>query len=254
MGSMVYAQGVHKSFGSHHVLKGLSLKVRQGEVVCILGASGSGKSTFLRTINHLERIDSGRIFVEDVLIGYEARGGRLHEMRERDICRQRQRIGMVFQHFNLFAHKTALENVMEGQIQVLGRSPREAEQRGRKLLDRVGLGDHCDHYPKQLSGGQQQRVAIARSLAMDPQLMLFDEPTSALDPELVADVLAVMRDLAEQGMTMIVVTHEIGFAREVADTVVFMADGVIVEQGSPAEVIDNPQEERTRQFLANVLK
>lgn len=254
MTPMITAQNVHKKFGETHVLRGLSLVVAQGEVVCILGSSGSGKSTFLRTINHLETIDSGRIFVNDELIGYEAHDGSLHELRERDVCRQRQRIGMVFQHFNLFGHMTALENVMEGPVQVLGRGREETERKARALLTRVGLSQHLNSYPRQLSGGQQQRVAIARSLAMEPALMLFDEPTSALDPELVAEVLGVMRDLASQGMTMVVVTHEIGFAREVADRVVLMADGVIVEAGPPSQVIDNPVHERTRAFLANVLK
>lgn len=250
---MVRALGVRKRFGSNEVLKGIDLTVQQGEVLCLLGPSGSGKSTFLRCINHLETINGGRIYVGDTLIGYVERGGQLHEMHPREIAEQRKSIGMVFQRFNLFPHLTALENVIEAPIGVAGLDKATAMARGKALLERVGLADRADHYPSQLSGGQQQRVAIARALAMEPSLMLFDEPTSALDPELVGDVLEVMKDLAKSGMTMIVVTHEIGFAREVADTVVFMDGGVVVEAGSPAEVIDNPKHDRTRAFLKSVL-
>jgi polar amino acid transport system ATP-binding protein len=251
--TMVRLEQVHKRFGSLHVLKGVSMSVHAGEVMCLLGPSGSGKSTLLRCINHLESIDAGRVYVADELVGYRERDGRLYELRDREICRKRSEIGMVFQSFNLFPHLTALENVAEGQVRVKGRARAAARERGRELLARVGLGDRCDAYPRQLSGGQQQRVAIARALAMDPKLMLFDEPTSALDPELVGDVLAVMRDLARQGMTMIVVTHEIGFAREVADTAVFMDGGVVVESGPPRALIERPQHDRTRAFLSKVL-
>jgi len=251
---MVSAQKVHKYFGNSHVLRGLSLDVHKGEVVCILGASGSGKSTFLRTINHLETIDSGRIYVEDILVGYEPRDGNLHELADRDVCKQRQHIGMVFQHFNLFGHRTVLENVVEGPVHVLGEDRKEVEKRAIALLTRVGLADYLHALPRTLSGGQQQRVAIARSLAMRPHLMLFDEPTSALDPELVAEVLSVIRDLAREGMTMVIVTHEVAFAREVADTILIMAEGVIIERGTPAEVLDSPQHERAKAFLASVLK
>jgi polar amino acid transport system ATP-binding protein len=253
MSVIISAQDVHKAFGKKPVLKGLSLDVEEGQVVCILGSSGSGKSTFLRTINHLEPIDAGRIFFRHELIGYEARAGKLYEMSERETARQRQRMGMVFQHFNLFGHRTALENVMEGPRRVLKESRLEVEARARGLLERVGLADRMDAFPRQLSGGQQQRVAIARALAMHPEVILFDEPTSALDPELVAEVLTVIRSLASDGMTMIIVTHEIAFARDVADVVVVMADGVIVEQGSPREVLGKPQHERTRAFLARSL-
>ena len=221
--------------------------------MCLLGPSGSGKSTLLRCINHLEPIDAGRIYVDDELVGYREQGGRLYELRDREICRKRSEIGMVFQSFNLFPHLNALENVAEAPIRVKRRSRGAAREQAREQLARVGLGDRCESYPRQLSGGQQQRVAIARALAMDPKLMLFDEPTSALDPELVGDVLAVMRDLARQGMTMIVVTHEIGFAREVADTAVFMDGGVTVESGPPRELLERPQHERTRAFLSKVL-
>lgn len=251
--TMMLAKGVWKSFGSLDVLKGVDLEVEAGQVVCILGPSGSGKSTFLRSINHLEKIDSGRIFVDGKLIGYEPYRGTLRELRSRDICRQRRDIGMVFQQFNLFGHRTALENVLEGPFRVLGVPYAEAHDRSTKLLARVGLSAHEDKYPSELSGGQQQRVAIARALAMQPKLMLFDEPTSALDPELVSEVLSVMKDLAEGGMTMICVTHEIGFAREVADRVVFMDGGVVVEHGTPEEVIANPRHQRTRDFLSKVL-
>lgn len=250
---MVRALSVRKRFGSNEVLKGITLEVKQCEVLCLLGPSGSGKSTFLRCINHLETINGGRIYVGEDLIGYRQAGDVLHEMHPREIAAQRKNIGMVFQRFNLFPHLTALENIVEAPIGVAKRSKAEAIERGRLLLKRVGLEDKADHYPSQLSGGQQQRVAIARALAMEPTLMLFDEPTSALDPELVGDVLEVMKDLAREGMTMIVVTHEIGFAREVADTVVFMDGGVVVESGPPASVIDNPQHERTRSFLRSVL-
>jgi polar amino acid transport system ATP-binding protein len=249
---LVHAVNVHKSFHDNEVLKGIDLDVAQGEVVCLLGPSGSGKTTFLRCINQLETIDGGRIWVDGDLAGYEEKGGRLHRLTEKAIAAQRREIGMVFQRFNLFPHMTALENVMEAPVHVKGRSKRDARERGLQLLERVGLGDRCDHYPAHLSGGQQQRVAIARALAMDPKLMLFDEPTSALDPELVGEVLTVMRELAEQGMTMIVVTHEMGFARGVADRVVFMDGGVVVEQGEPRHVIDNPQHERTKSFLSRI--
>jgi polar amino acid transport system ATP-binding protein len=251
---MVLAEGVHKSFGRQEVLKGIDLEVAPGEVMCMLGPSGSGKSTFLRCINHLEKIDSGRLSVDGELVGYKMRGGRLHELRESEIASERAQIGMVFQRFNLFPHMTALENVACAPIRVKKVPREDARRRGRELLDRVGLADKYDAYPAQLSGGQQQRVAIARSLAMDPKLMLFDEPTSALDPELVGEVLQVMRQLAtELHMTMVVVTHEMGFAREAADSVVFMDGGVVVECGPPEEVIDHPREQRTRAFLSKVL-
>ncbi|HKS91703.1 MAG TPA: amino acid ABC transporter ATP-binding protein [Tepidiformaceae bacterium] len=250
---MVDAQAVEKYYGSLHVLRGVSLEVQRGEVMCIIGPSGSGKSTFLRCINHLEKIDGGTLSVDGNLVGYRWHGDKLYELKQREICAMRVGIGMVFQHFNLFPHLTALGNVIEGPIQVRRQSRAEATARGRQLLARVGLADRADHYPEQLSGGQQQRVAIARALAMDPKLMLFDEPTSALDPELVGEVLDVMRDLAKSGMTMIAVTHEIGFAREVSDRVVFMDKGMILESGSPGEVIDHPREARTQEFLNSVL-
>jgi polar amino acid transport system ATP-binding protein len=250
---MVKAEGVHKSFARLEVLKGINLQVRRGEVMCLLGPSGSGKSTFLRCINHLEKINAGRLSVDGELVGYRESGDKLHELHERDVCRKRAEIGMVFQHFNLFPHMTALDNVTLAPVRVAGVSRSEARERGRQLLTSVGLGDKLDTYPVALSGGQQQRVAIARALAMQPKLMLFDEPTSALDPELVGDVLDVMRQLAKDGMTMIVVTHEVGFAREVADSVVFMDDGVVVESGPPPEVLGNPREERTKAFLSKVL-
>jgi polar amino acid transport system ATP-binding protein len=251
--ALVRAIDVHKRFGANEVLKGISLEVGQGDVLVLLGPSGSGKSTFLRCINHLESINAGRIYVGDELIGYRDNGGQLHELHPKQIAAQRQSIGMVFQRFNLFPHLTALQNVIEAPVGVAGLSKQAATDRALALLDRVGLADRANHYPSQLSGGQQQRVAIARALAMEPTLMLFDEPTSALDPELVGDVLAVMKDLAKSGMTMIVVTHEIGFAREVADTVVFMDGGVVVEAGAPSAVLDNPQHERTKAFLKSVL-
>jgi polar amino acid transport system ATP-binding protein len=250
---MVKAEAVHKRFGRLEVLKGIDLEVGAGEVLCLLGPSGSGKSTFLRCINHLEKIDSGRLAVDGELVGYRQDGGRLYELPEREIIRKRSEIGMVFQRFNLFPHMTALENIIEAPVQVKDVPRREATTRARELLERVGLGDRCDSYPAQLSGGQQQRVAIARALAMDPKLMLFDEPTSALDPELVGDVLDVMRRLAAAGMTMVVVTHEIGFAREAGDTVAFIDGGIVVESGPPAQVFDAPRHERTRSFLSKVL-
>ncbi len=252
-GPMLKAEGVHKSFGRLGVLSGISLEVQPKEVVCILGPSGSGKSTFLRCINHLEKIDAGRLWVDGRLVGYRQQGDKLYELRDSEICAARAEIGMVFQNFNLFGHMTALENVVEAPIQVSKVSKDEAQSQGQELLERVGLADKLDSYPSQLSGGQQQRVAIARALAMEPKLMLFDEPTSALDPELVGDVLDVMRQLAGDGMTMIVVTHEIGFAREVGDNLVFMDGGVVVETGNPREVLANPREERTRAFLSKVL-
>jgi polar amino acid transport system ATP-binding protein len=250
---MVKAEAVHKSFGRLEVLKGISLEVQPGEVMCILGPSGSGKSTFLRCINHLEKINAGRLWVDGELVGYRQSGDKLHELRDSEVCRKRAGIGMVFQRFNLFPHMTALENVATGPVCVRKASREEAQRRGRELLDRVGLADKVDSYPSQLSGGQQQRVAIARALAMEPKLMLFDEPTSALDPELVGEVLDVMRKLAGEGMTMVVVTHEIGFAREVGDALVFMDEGVVVESGAPREVLGNPRHERTRAFLSKVL-
>ena len=250
---MVEARGVHKSFGRLEVLKGIDLTVQRGEVLCLIGPSGSGKSTFLRCINHLEKIDGGRLAVDGHLVGYRQAGGRLFELRDREVCATRAQIGMVFQRFNLFPHMTALENVMLGPVVVKREDRVVVEARARRLLERVGLSDKVASYPNQLSGGQQQRVAIARALAMEPKLMLFDEPTSALDPELVGDVLDVMRDLAASGMTMIVVTHEMGFAREVGDTVVFMDGGVVVEAGDPGQVLVEPRHERTRSFLAKVL-
>jgi polar amino acid transport system ATP-binding protein len=250
---MVKAEGVHKRFGRLEVLKGITLEVMRGEVMCLLGPSGSGKSTLLRCINHLEKINSGRLSVDGELVGYRQVGDRLHELREAEIARKRAEIGMVFQHFNLFPHMTALENVICAPVYVK-RVPRaRAREAGRELLERVGLPDKLGAYPSQLSGGQQQRVAIARALAMQPKLMLFDEPTSALDPELVDEVLQAMQRLAREGMTMIVVTHEMGFAREVADTLVFIDAGVVVESGRPAEVLSNPRHERTRAFLSKVL-
>jgi polar amino acid transport system ATP-binding protein len=253
MDLMVQAEGVHKRFGRLEVLKGIDLEVNRGEVMCLLGPSGSGKSTLLRCINHLEKINAGRLSVDGELVGYREGDGKLYELGEREVARKRAAIGMVFQHFNLFPHMTALENVTLAPIRVRKVSREQARTQGRQLLERVGLGDKVDTYPVALSGGQKQRVAIARALAMQPKLMLFDEPTSALDPELVGDVLDAMRQLARDGMTMIVVTHEMGFAREVADTVVFMDGGVVVESGRPEDVLGAPREERTRAFLSKVL-
>jgi len=250
---MVKAEAMHKSFGRLEVLRGIDLEVQPKEVMCIIGPSGSGKSTFLRCINHLEKIDAGRLSVDGELVGYRDRGDKLYELPDSEVCKKRSEIGMVFQSFNLFPHMTALENIIEAPIHVKKESRATAEARARRLLERVGLADKVDVYPKQLSGGQQQRVAIARALAMEPKLMLFDEPTSALDPELVGDVLDAMRGLAEDGMTMVVVTHEMGFAREVGDSLVFMDAGFIVEAGHPREVLSNPQHERTRAFLSKVL-
>ena len=250
---MVDARSVKKKYGSNEVLAGVTLSVEQGEVLCIIGPSGSGKSTFLRCLNHLESINGGRIYVNGELMGYRQVGNVLYEMKPKDIAKARQAIGMVFQRFNLFPHLTALQNIIEAPIGVLGLDPEQAKTLGLELLQQVGLADKGDHYPAQLSGGQQQRVAIARALAMKPKLMLFDEPTSALDPELVGDVLDVMKNLAKAGMTMIVVTHEMGFAREVADKVVFIDKGQIVESGTPKQVLDNPQEARTKAFLNKVL-
>ncbi|MER5772787.1 amino acid ABC transporter ATP-binding protein [Streptomyces sp. NPDC002039] len=250
---MVKAEAVHKSYGPAHILRGIDLEVAPREVFCLVGPSGSGKSTFLRCINHLERINAGRLSVDGQLVGYREKAGKLYELKDSEVAAQRRDIGMVFQRFNLFPHMTAVENVMEAPVMVKGESRAVARARAVKLLDRVGLGDKGGNYPSQLSGGQQQRVAIARALAMEPKLMLFDEPTSALDPELVGDVLDVMRDLAESGMTMIVVTHEMGFAREVGDNLVFMDGGVVVESGHPREVLGNPQHDRTKAFLSKVL-
>jgi polar amino acid transport system ATP-binding protein len=250
---MVKSEGVHKRFGSNEVLKGISLEVARGEVVCLLGASGSGKSTFLRCINHLEQIDAGRLWVDGRLVGYRQVGDRLHELHDREVCRHRAEVGMVFQRFNLFGHMTALQNIIEAPLHVLKLPRAQAVERAMQLLERVGLGTRAEAYPNQLSGGQQQRVAIARALAMQPKLMLFDEPTSALDPELVGEVLDVMKALAGDGMTMVVVTHEMGFAREVADRVVMMDQGLIIESAPPGEFFDSPSHERTRQFLSKIL-
>ncbi|WP_405444369.1 amino acid ABC transporter ATP-binding protein [Streptomyces avidinii] len=250
---MVEVRGVHKSFGPQEVLRGVDLLVRAGEVTVILGPSGSGKSTLLRTINHLEKVNRGWISVDGDLIGYRSSRGKLYELKEKEVLRQRTRIGFVFQSFNLFPHLTVLDNLVEAPVSVLHRPRQEAEATARRLLDRVGLTDKAGAYPLQLSGGQQQRVAIARALALEPKVLLFDEPTSALDPELVGEVLDVIKDLARAGTTMIVVTHEIGFAREVADTVVFMDGGAVVEQGPPAAVLDDPRHVRTRAFLSKVL-
>jgi polar amino acid transport system ATP-binding protein len=250
---MVRIENVWKSFGSLTVLRGISFDVFVGEVVCLLGSSGSGKTTLLRCINHLERLDAGRIYVDGELIGYRQKGAKIYEMREKAVARQRADIGMVFQHFNLFSHMTALENLIEAPIFVNGVSKQSAVERARELLARVGLSDKQNAYPSELSGGQQQRVAIARALAMRPKLMLFDEPTSALDPELVGEVLTVIRDLAREGMTMIIVTHEIAFAREVADRAIFMHNGAIAESGPARELLSNPQQAQTKTFLAKVL-
>jgi polar amino acid transport system ATP-binding protein len=250
---MVRAEGVVKRFGSNEVLKGITLTVNRGDVMCLVGPSGSGKSTFLRCINHLEVINGGRLYVDDTLVGYREKGDKLYELHPRDAATQRRDIGMVFQRFNLFPHMTALENVIEAPTLVKKIPKSDAIARGKELLDRVGLSDRMNHYPAHLSGGQQQRVAIARALAMDPKLMLFDEPTSALDPELVGEVLDVMKALAKSGMTMIVVTHEMGFAREVGDSLVFMDEGVVVESGDPRTVLAKPKHERTKAFLSKVL-
>ncbi|BBX02159.1 ectoine/hydroxyectoine ABC transporter ATP-binding protein EhuA [Mycolicibacterium moriokaense] len=253
MTPMVKAEAVCKNFGALHVLKGITLEIGRGEVLVLVGPSGSGKSTFLRCINHLEQVNAGRLYVDGELIGYRERGGKLHEMSPREAAKQRRDIGMVFQHFNLFPHRTALENVIEAPIHVKKTKKSDAVARAKDLLSQVGLSDKAGAYPAQLSGGQQQRVAIARALAMNPKLMLFDEPTSALDPELVGEVLEVMKKLAAEGMTMVVVTHEMGFAREVANHLVFMDGGVVVESGPPREVLSNPQHERTKAFLSKVL-
>ena len=249
---MVEAQKVRKNFGRLEVLKGIDLTVPRGSVTTIVGPSGSGKSTMLRCINHLEQVNAGRLYVDGDLIGYRERNGRLHEISEREAARQRREIGMVFQSFNLFPHRTAIANIMEAPVQVKGVKPADARKRAMELLEQVGLAHKADAYPVQLSGGQQQRIAIARALAMDPKLMLFDEPTSALDPELVGEVLNVMRGLADEGMTMIVVTHELSFAREVSDQVVFMAEGQVVESGPPSRVLESPTEDRTKAFISSL--
>jgi polar amino acid transport system ATP-binding protein len=250
---MVRSEGVHKSFGHLEVLKGIDLEVSPREVMCIVGPSGSGKSTFLRCINHLEKVTAGKLYVDGELVGYRQHGDKVYELRDREVCRKRAEIGMVFQRFNLFPHMTALENVCEAPIRVKREPKNAVRERAEKLLERVGLAEKMRSYPNQLSGGQQQRVAIARALAMQPKLMLFDEPTSALDPELVGEVLDVMRQLAVDGMTMVVVTHEMGFAREVGDALVFMDGGVVVESGHPRQVLSDPQHPRTKAFLASVL-
>ena len=249
---MIQAVDVWKSFGTLDVLKGINLEVNKGEVTCLIGPSGSGKSTFLRCVNHLEKVTAGRLYVDGELIGYREKNGALHEISEKEAARQRREVGMVFQNFNLFGHRTALENIIEAPIHVKGMKPEAAKKRAMELLEQVGLANKAEAYPVQLSGGQQQRVAIARAVAMDPKLMLFDEPTSALDPELVGEVLRVMRELAASGMTMLVVTHEMAFAHEVADNVAFMSDGQIVEYGTPEQVLDNPQHERTKEFLSSI--
>jgi len=250
---MVEAQDISKSYGSSEVLKGVNLKVHQGEVVCIIGPSGSGKSTFLRCINHLENVNSGRLFVDGELVGYRQEGHKLYELTPSNVCKRRRDIGMVFQHFDLFPHMTALENLCIAPQVVLRRNKRDVERDARAMLQRVGLADKAGHFPSQLSGGQQQRVAIARALTMNPKIMLFDEPTSALDPELVGEVLKVMKDLATSGMTMVVVTHEMGFAREVADRVVIMDVGRIVEDGTPEQIFSNPKTDRARSFLERLI-
>ncbi|MFJ4922766.1 amino acid ABC transporter ATP-binding protein [Streptomyces sp. NPDC088725] len=250
---MVDVHGVHKRFGALEVLRGVDLQVRAGEVAVVLGPSGSGKSTLLRSINHLEKLNRGYVSIDGELIGYRRSGDKLHELKEREVLKQRTHIGFVFQNFNLFPHLTVLENIIEAPVAALRRPRKAVVEQAGQLLERVGLGEKAGAYPRQLSGGQQQRVAIARALALEPKVLLFDEPTSALDPELVGEVLDVIKDLARSGTTMIVVTHEIGFAREVADTVVFMDGGVVVEQGPPAEVLDRPQHVRTKAFLSKVL-
>jgi polar amino acid transport system ATP-binding protein len=250
---MVSAEAVHKHFGALQVLKGISLEVEAGEVFCIVGPSGSGKSTFLRCINHLEKVDAGRLSVDGELVGYREHGGKLYELKEREVAAKREQIGMVFQRFNLFPHMTVIDNIIEAPVRLRKATKAVAYERAEEMLERVGLVDKRNVYPNQLSGGQQQRVAIARALAMRPKLMLFDEPTSALDPELVGEVLDVMRQLADDGMTMVVVTHEIGFAREVGDALIFMDEGVVVESGRPRDVLSNPQHARTQAFLSKVL-
>ena len=250
---MISAQNVHKSFGQFEVLKGIDLEVQPGEVACLLGPSGSGKSTFLRCVNHLDKATAGRLYVDGELIGYREKNGILYEISEKQAAQQRSDIGMVFQSFNLFPHRTVIENIIEAPMQVKKMPEDKARKRAMELLDEVGRAAKADNYPVQLSGGQQQRVAIARAVAMDPKLMLFDEPTSALDPELVGEVLRVMKDLAAQGMTMLVVTHEMGFAREVADKIFFMDSGVVLESGTPAEVLETPQQPRTKEFLSSLL-
>lgn len=250
---MISAQYVHKSFGSLEVLKGITLDVMPGEVACLLGPSGSGKSTFLRCCNHLEKVTAGRLYVDGDLIGYRERDGVLYEITEKQAAAQRTDIGMVFQQFNLFAHRTVLENIIEAPVNVKKQPVEKAKKRAMELLEQVGLAHKADAYPVQLSGGQQQRVAIARAVAMEPKLMLFDEPTSALDPELVGEVLRVMKELAAGGMTMLVVTHEMGFAREVADKIFFMDGGQVIESGTPQQVIDDPQHPRTKEFLSSLL-
>jgi polar amino acid transport system ATP-binding protein len=250
---MVKSEGVHKSFGPVEVLKGIDLEVKSGEVFCLIGPSGSGKSTFLRCINHLEKINAGRLYVDGELVGYRQQGDKLYELRDREVAVKRRDIGMVFQRFNLFPHMTAVENVIEAPVQVRGVNKGEARERAMQLLERVGLADKAQNYPSQLSGGQQQRVAIARALAMDPKVMLFDEPTSALDPEMINEVLEVMQQLARDGMTMIVVTHEMGFARSAANRVVFMADGKIVEEAAPDQFFSNPRSDRAKDFLSKIL-
>jgi polar amino acid transport system ATP-binding protein len=251
--TMVRIRGLTKKFNGRDVLRGIDLDVAAGSVMCIIGPSGSGKSTLLSCVNHLERIDGGRLWVAGELVGYREQKGRLYELPERQIAAMRQKVGMVFQHFNLFPHMTALQNIIEAPIRVKREPAAQAKHRAMQLLERVGLASKHGSFPAQLSGGEQQRVAIARALAMEPQLMLFDEPTSALDPELVGEVLAVMKDLARSGMTMMVVTHELAFAREVGDNLTFMDAGVVIERGNPRAVLSAPQEQRTRDFLARVL-
>jgi polar amino acid transport system ATP-binding protein len=250
---MVRANGVRKNFGALTVLKGIELSVQRGEVMCLVGPSGSGKTTFLRCINHLERVNAGRLYVDGVLVGYEERGNKLHELHPREAARQRRDIGMVFQHFNLFPHMTALENITEAPIRVKKQRKDQAVANARRLLDQVGLGEKAQAYPAQLSGGQQQRIAIARALALDPKLMLFDEPTSALDPELVGEVLDVMKQLAQGGMTMVVVTHEMGFAREVCDRLVVIDAGQRVEEGPPDKFFRAAKSERAREFVDKII-
>ena len=250
---MVDAKNIAKQYGNIEVLKGVHLQVKRGEVTCLIGPSGSGKSTLLRCINHLEKHDAGELFVDGELVGYQLKYNKLYERKSNEICQSRSEIGMVFQRFNLFAHLTVLDNITIGMVKVRGITAEVAAERARELLRRVGLENKEKNYPSQLSGGQQQRVAIARALAMEPKLMLFDEPTSALDPELVGEVLDVMKDLANSGMTMIVVTHEMGFAREVADTVYFLDQGIIEESGDPQQVLTSPRSERLKGFLSKVL-